>query len=154
MDGRPIKDFRVFKQKIAGPMGSHVNVTFTKTVEEAVRTESYVGEPSSSVEPQKRVVTVTRELMRGPAPYIRCLSTSCSCTCVYFFPLHVLRVCASASTCMFSRAVPPKSRSSSSVRVRREISLLQKENDSLRSQVQSALGEGADGQNLVEGLRR
>ena len=85
MDGRPIKDFRVFKQKIAGPMGSHVNVTFTKTVEEAVRTESYVGEPSSSVEPQKRVVTVTRELMRGPAPYIRCLSTSCSCTCVYFF---------------------------------------------------------------------
>ena len=63
-------------------------------------------------------------------------------------------VCASASACMFSRAVPPKSRSSSSVRVRREISLLQKENDSLRSQVQGALGEGADGQNLVEGLRR
>jgi hypothetical protein len=70
-------------------MGSHVNVTFTKAVEEAVRTESNVGEPSSSLEPQKRVVTVTRELMRGPAPYIRCLSTSC--TCIFF--LHVLRVC-------------------------------------------------------------
>jgi hypothetical protein len=150
VDGQPIKDFLVFKQRIAGPMGSHVNVTFTKNVEEAVRTESYVGEPSSSLEPQKRVVTVTRELMRGPAPYIRCLSTSC--TCEYFF--FLLRVCASASACMFARAVPPKSRSSSSVRVRREISLLQKENDSLRSQVQGALGEGADGQNLVEGLRR
>ena len=98
VDGQPIKDFRVFKQKIAGPMGSHVNVTFTTTVEEAVRTESYVGEPSSSLEPPKRVVTVTRELMRGPAPYIRCLSTSCSCTCV-----HVFLFCFACAACVCER---------------------------------------------------